>query len=175
MSRKASALIGALFILLSGLETQAHLRQVRPTTWEEGKRLQELRLVADDLHKVILARDIDRLLQYARQDQDSFSYDILKRDLHDRKSQLYGNLFDSEVLKRFVKADPVLPSVRDFFLNAKDVKTMVGFYKDGGVKRPDWGWIIYRASNYSRKQSPMATLYYSDGRWWVTDLFEHRP
>lgn len=175
MSRKASVLIGALFILLSSLETQAHLKQVRPTTLEKEKRLRELRLVADDLRKVILGRDIDRLLQYARQDQESFSYDILKRDLHDRNSRVYGNLFDSEVLRRYVKADPPLPSVRDFFLNATDLKTMVGFYENKRATKLDWGWIIYRASNYSRKQSPMATLFYSDGRWWVTDLFEHRP
>ena len=99
----------------------------------------------------------------------------MKRDLQNPKSWLYGNLFDSEFLQHQGRSTRHLVSVRDFLLRAENATLLVGFYEDKGQKNLDWGWLMFRASNFPKKQWPLATFSYARDKWWITDMFEHQP
>ncbi len=137
----------------------------------EERRLNELRETALRLQKIIVEKDTDGFLQHVQPAND-FLYDWVKSQLARHDSLLYGRLFNSAVLNRHIKSKPPRISVRDYFLRAKDLRLDVSFYREGGQKKIEWGYVIYYSSNFHRRDWPAATFFYENGRWWITDIFE---
>ena len=156
---------------LVSLSVTANANEIRVDPLEKV-RLGELRAAVERIRESILQKDPSGLLEYVQPEQDNFTFERIKRELHDASSWLYGNLFDTEVLRRHTKHRRLL-SVRDYLLRARKMSIGVGFYEDRGKKRTDWGWATFRSSNFPKGQWPLATFSYSNGKWWITDLFEH--
>ncbi len=167
MARWSAALFAGALLAI-GTSVSAGAPNVDPKA-----RLEELKNTGVRIREIILRKDVSAFLEYVRPDQDDFTYESVKRELQDSTSWLYGNLFDSQVLQRHGKKSEHLISVRDYLLRAKEVKVTRGFYKDKGQNKIDWGWLMFRSSNFPKKQWPLATFSYNKGKWWITDMFEH--
>jgi hypothetical protein len=103
----------------------------------ERTRLEELERTGARIRDAILRKDVAGVLAYVRPDQDDFTYDMVKRDLEDSQSWLYGNLFDSELLRHHAPTTRPRLAVRDYLARAEHVKLVVGFYEDKGQKKED--------------------------------------
>lgn len=133
----------------------------------ERTRLEELRIAAGNIQKIILKKDIPAFLEFIRKDlREDFKGDLFNPD-----STRYGILFDSKLLRS--RSNPALPriSVRDFLLQAKKLQTEVGLIGDGeGKKRLEWGYVLYSSSQFPKSDWPSFTFFYEEGRWWLTQV-----
>jgi hypothetical protein len=73
----------------------------------ERTRLEELERTGARIRDAILRKDVAGVLAYVRPDQDDFTYDMVKRDLEDSQSWLYGNLFEAHRVVEWVNCDAV--------------------------------------------------------------------
>jgi len=138
---------------------------------QDKERLQQLRDTAPKIQSLILRRDVPSLLEYIEKGKDDQMFQEVQRDLSDHNSLLYGRLFDSIVFARYKRGSPPPISVRDYFLRAKDLRVDVSFQGEGADKL-QWGYVIYYSSNYPKRSWPKASFFYSDGKWWIRDLFQ---
>jgi hypothetical protein len=59
--------------------------------------------------------------------------------------------------------------LREYFINARDLKIEVNFMKIKGKNRNDWVCLRYRSSNFERTLWPEVCFFIKDNKWFLTN------
>lgn len=124
-------------------------------------RVKELTKVGEDLKKAITSHDIRRILHYVSPKgmycaDTPIKFEEVENDMKDTKSKLYANLFSPG-------------GFRWYFQKAMDQKIRVSFMVVKNKEDPNWACLRYMSSNYDGADWPEICLYYSNGKWSITD------
>jgi len=128
---------------------------------QRAARVKELIKVGEDLKDAITSQDIKRILHYISPQgmycaDTPIKFEEVENDLKDTKSELYANLFSHGGLK-------------GYFQKTMDQKIRVDFMVVKDKEDINWACLRYMSSNYDEANWPEICLYYSNGKWAITD------
>ena len=144
---------GLLVVVLLGADT-ANAKDLK------ADREKELMKIGQDIRGAILSQDIKTILRYAKRgitcNDSSVPFKEIKNDLNNPQSQLFGRLFGSG-------------SVKEYFQKSTDQRIRVDFMKVKGKERLDWACLRYVSSNYGAGSWPEICLFFTDGKWGISE------